>query len=76
MSDSEDELFARGNPRRNRPVPDGKPLQRPKGSGRTDWPEVSRSAQNQIGTGLRSLYDELLKEPVPEHLTDLIHRLK
>ena len=31
--------------------------------------------QAHIGRQLRSLYDEVLKEPVPDHLRDLLQRL-
>ena len=31
--------------------------------------------QAHIGRQLRSLYDEVLKQPVPEHLRDLLQRL-
>jgi len=32
--------------------------------------------QHHIGRQLRSLYDEVLKEPVPDRLRDLLHRLE
>ena len=31
--------------------------------------------QSRIGIGLRGMYDELLNQPVPEHLADLIRRM-
>lgn len=32
-------------------------------------------SQSRIGIGLRGMYDELLNQPVPEHLADLIRRM-
>jgi hypothetical protein len=32
-------------------------------------------SQGQIGVGLRGMYEDLLNQPVPEHLADLIRRL-
>ncbi len=32
-------------------------------------------SQGQIGMGLRGMYEDLLNQPVPEHLADLIRRL-
>jgi len=36
---------------------------------------LDRYVQAQIGRELRTLYGELLREPVPDHLLDLITRL-
>jgi hypothetical protein len=45
-------------------------------------PQTARPAklgpdlQAHIGRQLRSLYDEVLKEPVPDRLRDLLHKLE
>lgn len=75
MSKSGDELSARGNPERYRPMLDGQPFRLPGGPGGIQKPQVNRAVQDQLGSGLRGMYDELLDEPVPEHLIDLIRRL-
>ena len=36
---------------------------------------LDRHVQDQIGRELRTLYCKLLREPVPDHLLDLIARL-
>ena len=36
---------------------------------------LGRQVQDQIGRELRTLYGELVREPVPDHLLDLIARL-
>ncbi len=69
-----DDDFARGNPDDYRPMTDGYPAPAPIGGG-IRIPQVGRGAQEQIGTALRGMYDELLAEPVPDHLADLVRRL-
>jgi hypothetical protein len=76
VPDRGDELFARGNPERYRPAVDGHIVRLPVGSGGIRRPKVSRPEQDRIGLALRGLYGELLEEPVPDHLADLIRRLK
>jgi hypothetical protein len=45
----------------------------------TGWEKDTRSvgplAQGLIGVGLKSMYDDLLRQPVPDHLTSIIRRL-
>ena len=38
-------------------------------------PKVDLVSQGRIGLGLRGMYDDLLDQPVPDHLADLIRRL-
>lgn len=54
---------------------DGQPFRLPIAPGSIRKPQVSRPVQDQLGTGLRAMYDDLLDEPVPDHLIDLIRRL-
>lgn len=75
MSEGEDELSARGNPERYRPLVDGQPFRLPGGPSGIRKPQVSRLVQDQLGTGLRGMYDEFLDEPVPDHLINLVRRL-
>ncbi|KAA2238035.1 NepR family anti-sigma factor [Salinarimonas soli] len=42
---------------------------------RSESVPLDRSTQDRIGFALRSLYDGLMDEPVPNRLTDLIRRL-
>ena len=70
-----DELFARGNPERYRPMLDGVPFQLPTSSGGIERPKVSRPVQDSLGASLRGMYEALRAEPVPEHFADLIRRL-
>jgi hypothetical protein len=45
--------------------------------GRTQGPpRVDSSAQKQLGARLRAAYEDLVSEPVPEHLSDLVRRLE
>ena len=39
-------------------------------------PRVDFSAQAQLGVRLRAAYEDLMSEPVPEHLSDLVRRLE
>ena len=39
-------------------------------------PRIERAAQAEIGARLRAAYGELMGEPVPEHLADLVRRLE
>jgi hypothetical protein len=36
---------------------------------------IDLMAQSRIGLGLRGMYEDLLNQPVPDHLADLIRRL-
>ncbi len=76
MSEGGDDLFARGDPGHHRPILDGQPFELPGELGGIRRPLVSRSIQAQIGTALRSMYEELLAEPAPEAFADLIRRLR
>jgi hypothetical protein len=38
-------------------------------------PRIDRETQARIGSQLRSMYDELAKEPIPDHLLDLLRKL-
>lgn len=76
MSEDGDELSARGDPERFRPVLDGQPFRLPTGAGGgIRRPQISRSEQDGIGTSLRGLYDAFLVEPVPASLVGLVRRL-
>jgi hypothetical protein len=39
-------------------------------------PRVDLPAQKQLGARLRAAYQDLVSEPVPEHLSDLVRRLE
>ena len=39
-------------------------------------PSLDRSIQARIGDKLRAMYDELLEQPVPDRLKDLLERLE
>jgi hypothetical protein len=39
-------------------------------------PRIDSSAQAQLGARLRAAYENLVSEPVPEHLSDLVRRLE
>lgn len=41
----------------------------------TDEKNVHRAISTAIGEALRSYYGDLLKEPIPSHLVDLLLRL-
>lgn len=48
----------------------------PEPDGDSPWePTVDRAAQTQIGDHLRSMYNELMQQPVPDRLMDLLARL-
>lgn len=52
----------------------------PRRSPRPDFPDLAdrsavRSIDQQIGQKLRALYDEVLAEPIPDHLLALIAEL-
>jgi Anti-sigma factor NepR len=38
------------------------------GNGREPNPKIGRAIQDQIGRELRAMYEELLRQPLPEHL--------
>jgi anti-sigma factor NepR-like protein len=42
------------------------------GDGMTPNPKLNSSTQNQLGQGLRVMYDDLLRGPIPEHLLALL----
>jgi hypothetical protein len=42
------------------------------GDSTTPEPKLNSSTQNQIGQGLRVMYDDLLQGPIPEHLLALL----
>jgi hypothetical protein len=39
-------------------------------------PRVDPPAQKQLGARLRAAYQDLVSEPVPDHLSDLVRRLE
>ena len=39
-------------------------------------PSLDRAVQARIGDNLRSMYDELLKQPVPDRFRDLLGQLE
>lgn len=41
-----------------------------------DEPRLSEDVQNRIGEQLRALYDQIVEEPVPDHLLKLLKRLE
>jgi hypothetical protein len=43
--------------------------------GRDAEPHVSPHLQRQIGQSLQAMYADLLDQPVPDHLIDLVKRL-
>ena len=58
---------------------DGKP-QRPArvkgaGTGRDNVVSLGRDIQVKIGQHLRTMYDEVVKQGVPDHLNDLLQKL-
>jgi hypothetical protein len=57
---------------------DGKPdksMQRVKTGGSTDGSGLSREATIKIGQQLRAMYDEVVKEGVPDRFNELLKRL-
>lgn len=38
-------------------------------------PSLDQTAQDQIGSDLRAMYDSLLSQPIPERFIDLIEKL-
>jgi hypothetical protein len=65
MSD-EDEGAVKRRLKRSLDRPRPGPLPRPK---------VEPGVQKQIGRDLQAMYDELVREPLPDHLSDLAQRI-
>lgn len=42
----------------------------------TGRPRLSQETQNRIGEQLRALYNHIVEEPLPEHLRELLKRLR
>jgi hypothetical protein len=45
------------------------------GNGQQDSPSLDRVIQAQIGDKLRTMYGELVEQPVPDRLTSILDRL-
>lgn len=45
------------------------------GAGRDNVVSLGRDIQVKIGQHLRTMYDEVVKQGVPDHLSDLLQRL-
>jgi hypothetical protein len=45
------------------------------GNGQQDSPTLDRVIQAQIGDKLRTMYGELVEQPVPDRLTSILDRL-
>ena len=43
--------------------------------GREAEPPINPELQRQIGQSLQAMYSDLLSQPVPDHLLDLVRRL-
>ena len=43
------------------------------GDGMPPEPKFDRSSRTRIGQGLRAMYDNLIREPLPEHLLELMN---
>lgn len=69
MGETED----RPSPRRDQDEPQGSTYVHPP---YREAVKVSRVDLGRIGRHLQAMYQALASEPVPDHLTDLIHRLE
>lgn len=43
------------------------------GDGIPPEPKLDRSSRTRIGQGLRAMYDDLIREPLPEHFLELLN---
>ena len=66
----------RGDGSTDRPLIDGRAIRlRVVGhAGGIPRRQVDRFTQDRIGTALRGMYEDLLSDPVPEHLAALVRR--
>ena len=57
-------------------IPDSAPPGHVSSENLTTEPTLDRNIQARIGDNLRAMYDELLRQPVPDRFKDLIGQLE
>jgi hypothetical protein len=60
---------------RGKGVKNSLPIGRDDFEAMTQSPQLDRQAQARIGEQLRSMYDDLLKQPVPDRFVELLKKL-